>query len=144
MSDSDARRPAQPPGSRGGSTSQDGTPVPVDTGLPRGALLTYTLLLAGPLIWSAHFFLVYFVSELGCTADGGGLEVFDAPVPSVVTIVTTAVAALACLAAAWWSQRRARHDEKPMVLRAGALLSLLGFVTVLFVGAPAVVFPACG
>lgn len=143
MSD-DGRGTAQPRGARGGSTSQDGTPFPVDTGLPRGALLTYALLLAGPLIWSAHFFLVYFVSELGCTADGGGLEVFDAPVPTVFTVVTTAVAALACLATAWWAHRRARHDDKPTVLRAGALLSLLGFVTVLFVGAPAVVFPPCG
>lgn len=132
------------PAADGDTTAGKGTPYPVRTGIPRGALLTYALFLAGPLIWSTHFFVVYLVSEAGCTGDGPGLDVLDSPVPTLVTLVATAAAALACLVAAVWAHRRARREERTMLLHAGAMLSVLGFVTVLFVGAPAVVFPGCG
>jgi hypothetical protein len=75
-----------------------------------------------------------------------------------VTLVATAVAALACLASARWGYRRWRasqheaadqagglgeHDCGGSLAFAGFLLSLLGLVTVLFVGVPALVLPAC-
>lgn len=144
MSESDDSIPTE---TRGGTTAGKGTPYPVETGIPRSAALTYALFLAGPLIWSVHFFVVYLVSEMGCTGDGPGLSVFDPPVPGLVTVTTSAVAAVACLAAAAWSYRRGRRgrrEERTTLLYAGAMLSALAFVTILFVGAPAVVFPACG
>lgn len=129
---------------RGGTTSGEGTPYPVETGISRGAALTYALFLAGPLILSVHFFVVYLVGEMGCTADGPGLDVFDPPVPGLVAVVTTAVAALACLVAGVWSYRRGRREERSALSYPGSMLAGLGFLTVLFVGAPAVVLPACG
>ncbi|MBA2556394.1 MAG: hypothetical protein H0V12_03450 [Chloroflexi bacterium] len=148
--------PDDPAPEEGAATAQRGTPVPVDlSGDPR-ARSTIALFLAGPVIWSAHFLVVYFVVEAGCTGEGPGLAVFNPPVPTVVTLVATAVAAVACLLAAAWAYRRWRHDRRPStdadrapVLTGGSLafagyvLSLLGFVTVLFVGLPALVLPAC-
>jgi hypothetical protein len=115
------------------------------------------MFVAGPIIWSVHFMVVYLVAEAGCTGDGPGLELFDAPVPTVVTLVATAVAAVACLAAAAWSHRRWRMNQRLPVREsgleapdqggnlafAGFLMSLLGVVTVLFVGLPVMALPAC-
>ncbi len=120
------------------------------------------MFLAGPVIWSVHFMVVYLVVEAGCTGDGPGLYLFDPPVPTVVTLVATIVAAVACLACAGWSHREWRtsrqrvaseaerptgeldeHDRRESLAFAGMLLSLLGAVTVLFVGLPALVLPAC-
>lgn len=144
MSESDDSTPTE---TRGDTTTGKGTPYPVETGIPRSAAVTYVLFLAGPLIWSVHFFAVYLVSEMGCTGEGPGLELFDPPVPGLLTVTATAVAAVTCVAAAAWSYRRGRRgpgEESTTLLYAGAMLSALAFVTVLFVGVPAVVFPACG
>lgn len=141
----------------GAATSGKGTPVPVDVeGSPR-AHSNLALFLAGPVIWTAHFLLVYLVVEAGCTGAGPGLRLFDPPVPAVATLAATAVAALACVATAVLGYRRWRPhhrgepddggvDEAPRgdpLAFAGFLLSLLGIVTVLFVGVPALVLPAC-
>jgi hypothetical protein len=119
--------------------------------------------LAGPLIWSTHFMLVYLVVEAGCTGDGPGLRLFDPPVPTVVTLSATAIAAGASLGCAGWAYRRWRASGRepaaddagglpgdrrdpdgggPLAF-AGFLLSLLSLVAVLFVGLPALVLPAC-
>jgi uncharacterized protein (DUF2267 family) len=44
------------------------------------------MFVAGPVIWSVHFMLVYLVVEAGCSGDGPGLRLFDPPVPTVVTL----------------------------------------------------------
>lgn len=145
------------PRDEGARTGVGGTPVAVDVSSDRRARVTVLVFLAGPLIWSVHFMLVYVVTEAGCTGDGPGLVLFDPPVPTVVTLVATAVAAIACLATAAWGYRRwragrgARSDgtglEPPdlggSLAFAGFLMSLLGLVSVLFVGLPALVLPAC-
>jgi hypothetical protein len=146
------------PRGEGSGTAEEGTPFAVDFSRDRRARTTIAVFLAGPVIWSAHFLLVYLVVEAGCTGDGPGLRLFDPPAPTVVTLVATAVAALACLAAAAWGYRRWRagqhevaddagglgeHDRGGSLAFAGFLLSLLGLVTVLFVGVPAVALPAC-
>lgn len=130
----------------GGTTSGKGTPVPVDvSGDPRGRR-TIVMLVAGPLIWTTHFLLVYLVAEAGCTGGGPGLRLLNPPVPSIVTLSATVAAACASLAAAGWAYRRWRaapdEPDAPVVL-AGALMALLGVVTVAFVGLPALVLPAC-
>ena len=141
-------------GGDGGTTAAEGTPVPVDTSVDRWARTAVVVLLAGPVIWTAHFLLVYTVAEAGCTGDGVGLQLLDPPVPVIATLVTTAVAALGCLGCALWGYRRwqaGRHveaeagetPEAPSRLGAmldavGAALSLLFAVSVLMVGLPAV------
>lgn len=157
MSDELGRGSAPPPDGDGGATADQGTPRAVDvSGDPRARRLI-TLFLAGPVIWTMHFLTVYLVVEAGCTGDGPGLRVFDPPAPTIITLVATAVAALACLAAAVWAYRQwqadrheradGRGSESPdpggSLALAGCLLSLLGVVTVLFVGLPALVLPAC-
>ncbi|CAN5901276.1 hypothetical protein BH23ACT8_BH23ACT8_13190 [soil metagenome] len=155
--------PAHDPSHRDGSrTAADGTPIAVDVSGDRRARTTIAMFLAGPVIWSVHFMLTYLVVEAGCSGDGPGLTLLDPPVPTVVTLAATAVAALACLVSAAWGHRRWRsrqreaadeagdralnlddHDHDGSLAFAGFLLSLLGFVTVLFVGLPALVLPAC-
>ncbi|SEK55628.1 hypothetical protein SAMN04515665_10327 [Blastococcus sp. DSM 46786] len=138
------------------ATAGGGTPAPVDVSVDTRAVTAVVVFLAGPVISSVHFMLVYLVTEAGCTGDGPGLDAFDPPVPTVVTLVTTAVAALACVATAWWGYARWRAlrrahpeagadelvDRRPLAF-GGFLLSLLGLATVLFVGLPALFLGAC-
>lgn len=132
----------------------EGTPVPVDVSPDPGIRRLIVVLLAGPVLSSIHFLVVYLAVEAGCTGDGAGLE--------AVTLVSTAVAGLACLLSAGWAYRRWRvdpgeagshagpdtssgglTDRRPLAF-VGFLLSLLGCTLVLFVGLPALVLPACG
>jgi hypothetical protein len=149
--------PADPPAAEGGATTAgQGTPAPVDVGVDRRSLTTIALALAGPVIWSVHFMVVYLVVEAGCTGDGRGLDVFDPPVPTVTTHLATAVAVAACLACAGLAYRRWRQEQQAASVGGEAdesagtlpfvafLLCLLGVITVLFVGLPALVLPACG
>lgn len=157
------------PVSEGARTSGAGTPVPVDMTATPHARGTIALFVAAPIIWSVHFMVVYVVTEAGCTGDGPGLAAFDPPVPTVVTHVSTAVAALACVAVAVACVRRWRADGERLQSDTGAgaplrppdaprlepldrggalpfvgfLLALLGVVEVLFVGLPALWLPAC-
>jgi hypothetical protein len=199
--DAPDRRPSPRGWSDDGSwTSPSGTPFAVPVSRDRRALLTAVTLLAGPVLWSVHFLVVYLVAEAGCTGDGPGLDLFDPPVPKVVTLAATAVAAAGTLVCTAWAYRRwqanraeaaardagereagARagtaqeagdpedgtaagtgegtgegtgqeverrgdiddRDRGGALLLAGAMLSLLAFVMVLFVGLPALVLPSC-
>jgi hypothetical protein len=145
---------------KGDWTGASGTPVAVDVSRDRLARITWAVFLAGPVIWFTHFMVVYLIAEAGCTGDGPGLDAFDPPVPAAATLITTAVAAVACLGAAGWAYRRWRaaqqgmaadeaaelagrfeqHDRGGAGAFAGFLLSSFSFVAVLFVGLPALVF----
>lgn len=156
--------PADPPTSGDGSTTAvGGTPMGVDVTRDRRARVIWVVFLAGPVIWLTHFMVVYIAAEAGCTGDGPGLEAFDPPVPTNLTIVATVVAALGCLWTAAWAWRRWRHrprtqpwgvtddlaadleqvDRDGLLALAGFLLSVLSFVSVLLVGLPAFALPAC-
>ncbi len=141
-------------------TAEEGTPVPVDVRRDLQARDTWLVLLAGPVIWFGHFMFVYLVAEAGCTGDGPGLSVFDPPVPTIVTLAATAVAALACVGFAVWAYRRWRIGRGPgatggrardiagedpggKLAFAGYLLSLVSIFSVLIVGLPALVLPPC-
>ena len=166
MSDDEAPRPERPtsPGGPDGPnadapdraelTSPSGTPVPVDITRDLEARTQWVLLLAGPVIWLTHFAVVYLVAEAGCHGDGQGLDLFDPPVPVVVTLVATLLAATACLAVAYRSWSRiprgpagtaatdpAAHERQRVLSTVGGLLALLSAVGVLVVAAPAVWLP---
>lgn len=156
--------PDERPSPREGSTTAAaGTPVAVDTSLDRRARTAITVFLIGPIVWATHFGLVYLIAEAGCTGDGPGLRVFNPPVPTIFTLAVTGVAALVCLACAWWAYRcwrspaRRRATGKPAQDRSrtedhiagstlefgGVILSLFSFVSVLMVGLPAMVLSPC-
>jgi hypothetical protein len=151
--------PDEPSPQDGSRTAGEGTPFAVDVSADRRARWALAMFVAGPLIWSAHFLLVYLVVEAGCSGDGPGLRLFDPPVPKVVTLAATAAAAAAALACAGWSYRRWRAsghepaadeagdhqdpDRTGPLAFAGFLLSLLSFVTILAVGLPALFLPSC-
>ena len=153
--------PDETPRGDGSTTAGEGTPMAVDVSADRRARWALAMFVAGPVIWSVHFMVVYLAVEAGCSGEGPGLRLFDPPVPTVVTLAATAAAALACLWSARWSWRRWRAGlgatgdgggpseglDRPgsggSLAFASFLLSLLGLVTVLFVGLPALVLPAC-
>jgi hypothetical protein len=151
--------PDEVPSGDGSRTAAGGTPFAVDVSRDRRARFALAMFVAGPVIWSVHFLLVYLVTEAGCSGDGPGLSLFDPPVPKVVTLAVTAAAAVAALACAGWSWRRWRTDAAEAAADeaaglqdrgrggtlafAGFLLSLLSVVTILFVGLPALVLPSC-
>jgi hypothetical protein len=154
--------PDEPSPLDGSRTAGEGTPFAVDVSRDRRARSALAMFVAGPVIWSVHFMLVYLVVEAGC-GEGPGLALFDPPVPEVVTLAATAVAAVAALACAGWSWRRWREgarepaaddagdlaggladrDRGGTLAFAGFLLSLLSMVTILAVGVPALVLPSC-
>lgn len=148
--------------SGGATTGVGGTPVPVDVARDRSARLNWVLFLAGPVIWFGHFMVVYLAAEAGCTGDGPGLQLFDPPVPTILTLAATAIAAVACLPFAawgyrWWRSSRAHFDlgdpdavddaedadNRAAAGFAGLLLSTLSFVAILFVGLPAIFLTPC-
>jgi hypothetical protein len=137
--------PDEPSPQDGSRTAGEGTPFAVDVSADRRARWALAMFVAGPLIWSAHFLLVYLIVEAGCSGDGPGLRLFDPPVPKVATLAATAAAAAAALACAGWSYRRWRASEHEggALAFAGFLLSLLSFVTILAVGLPALFLPSC-
>lgn len=142
----------------GASTASRGTSFAVQWSLTRPVITTIAVFLAGPIIWSVHFMVVYLVAEAGCTGDGPGLSLFDPPLPVVVTLAATVIGAAACLLSALWGYRRwrARRDDHNassatltgqdtggLLSFGGFVMSLLGFATVLFVGVPAAVLGPC-
>jgi hypothetical protein len=154
--------PDEVPSGDGSRTAAGGTPFAVDVSRDRRARFALVMFVAGPVIWSIHFLLVYLVTEAGCTGEEPGLTLFDPPVPKAVTLAATAAAAVAALACAGWSWRRWRtdaaeaadqaadiagglqgRDRGGTLAFAGFLLSLLSVVTILFVGLPALVLPSC-
>jgi hypothetical protein len=155
--------PDEVPGTDGSRTAAGGTPFAVDVSRDRRARFALAMFVAGPVIWSVHFMVVYLIVEAGCSGDGPGLTLFDPPVPRVVTLAVTAAAVAAALACAGWSWRRWRasgaeaagdeaadlagghqdRDRGGTLAFAGFLLSLLSVVTILFVGLPALVLPSC-
>jgi hypothetical protein len=153
--------PDEVPSGDGSRTAAEGTPFAVDVSRDRRARFALAMFVAGPVIWSVHFLLVYLVVEAGCTGNGPGLTLFDPPVPKAVTLAVTAAAVAAALTCAGWSWRRWRtdaaepaadeaadlasslQDRGGTLAFAGFLLSLLSVVTILFVGLPALVLPSC-
>lgn len=157
---SDEPRAERPERDVGGTTHPSGTPMAVDLRSDPETRRAMAAFVAGPVVWFAHFMIVYLVAEAGCTGDGPGLELFDPPVPAVVTIVVTVVAALACLWVVRWEYRRWRSQRRtpdrdqtvpdsaepeagaPLSF-AGLLLGAVSFISVLFVGLPALVLTGC-
>ena len=144
--------PDDAPGAR---TASDGTPIAVDVSGEGKARAAIALFVAGPVIWSVHFMVLYLVVEAGCSTRGPGFDIFNPPVPTITTYVGTAIAVLASIVVAVMNYRRwrARRDDADVAVEAadpggslafaGFMLALLGIAVILFVGLPALALPAC-
>lgn len=106
-------------------------------------LAKWTVLLGGPLIWSAHLGFVYAAATVAITLTGQA---------GLLSRILIGVATLACLATiAWlgwsaWGGRLPRWETPQGDLtglwrKSGALLSLLAFLAVLWQGLPALFIP---
>ena len=82
--------PDEFPGGDGSRTAPEGTPLAVDVSRDRRARWALAMFVAGPVIWSVHFMVVYLVTEAGCTGDGPGLGLFDPKRESEFEMHTTA------------------------------------------------------
>jgi hypothetical protein len=103
----------------------------------------WLVLLAGPLIWSAHLGFVYAAATLEITLTGKA---------GLASRIAVAVATLVCLAAIGWIgwslHRRSfprwkppRSDLSGLWRTSGALLCLIAFMAVLWQGLPAILIP---
>lgn len=101
----------------------------------------WAIALAGPVLVMVHFWFVYLSAEAACEADRtGGMRFVSTRDLEWTVIGATAVAALACVAAAWigW-----RSIGSRMLAKVGALMSVGSAATILAVGLPVLVLGPC-
>lgn len=96
----------------------------------RGSIV---LLLAGPVVWTAHFLAAYFFVEVACAAGWLRFRLLGMGGISLVTVLVTVVAAAMTtwLAVAAFRSRNGPHGDLAFT---GSLLSLLATIVIVFVG----------
>lgn len=124
------------------------------------ATTIWAIVLAGAVIWFAHFGAVYLLAEAACGFDLLDTEVAGLTVLSVVILALTAVAAVATAIPALMALRRWRanpaDDAEPSpgalahplerdraLAFVGFILNLLFVLAILAVGLPALVLAPC-
>lgn len=106
----------------------------------------WLLMLAGPILWIAHFAVVYLAAEAVCNAAETESMTFLTEGWLVVTVIAvTVIAAVSAALAAVYSWRRSRHDtgDDAALALAGMMLAMGSVVAILAVGLPALAFPPC-
>jgi glucan phosphoethanolaminetransferase (alkaline phosphatase superfamily) len=105
---------------------------------------TWILLLAGPVVWYAYFWLVYLGVETGCRIAGSNSGTLGVSHLSLFTLALTAAAFLMILVAGIRNYRAWRSAERAIGLPfAGLVLSVIFAMSVLATGLPALVLPPC-
>jgi hypothetical protein len=103
--------------------------------------LTVARWLGGPLIWAAHFTLVYASESLVCTRGGG------AAAHLALVGLATAIALIMLMAITAQSWRRVSSPRATAALSfmdgTAAMLGLLGMLGVLWSTLPAIVVSSC-
>jgi heme/copper-type cytochrome/quinol oxidase subunit 2 len=127
-----------------------------------GSRMIWIQLLAGPVIWSVHFILVYMLTEAICRVAGQGFRLAGIHGLTLIVIVLTVLALVATVLFAVRSYRSWRglsrnhrlKDElqessnwfvgpEEFMYFSGFLLSVLFAVTILMVGIPALFLQPC-
>lgn len=126
-------------------------PPPVDTlehphepTVPaRSSIGVWVALLGGPVVWFAHFMVVYLVAEAVCTPSMVGAEQpwSDAALIGFV-VAATVVAVCLCGAVGLHAWKRVDADERTL-RAAGVALAIGSAATVIAVGIPAVLLGPC-
>lgn len=102
------------------------------------------LLLAGPILWMSHFWVVYLLAEASCTAERRpDMTFFGEDGLTTAIVASTIVAVVLCAVAAVVNHRH-RSDENVQGLgRIGVWLSIGSAVSVVAVGLPIAVLAPC-
>lgn len=146
--------PEDRPGDAGAWTGVSGTRYPVDASADRRARGVWVMLIGGPVIWFAHFMVVYLVAEAACSGDDPGMELLASPVLEIVVTAATVAAVLGCILlirrgrSGGGGFRKVRGgrgdgDENFSAIHSGVLLAGLSLIAILFVAFPALVLPPC-
>lgn len=102
--------------------------------------LTVTRWLAGPLVWTAHFLIVYASESLVCTRGSGAAT-------HLVLVAVATLTGLIVLLAAISQNRRAASDHnapgQAYMDKVGAGLGLLGMLGLIWTALPATLLSAC-
>lgn len=118
-------------------------------------LSVWVLLLAGPVLWFAHFMAVYLLVEGACALDTMGGDLLGFPALATLTLAATGAAVAITAATTTMAYRRWRRDPSPghdwlSVTDGNAGLAFAGFVlglvfaaAILFVGVPAAFLDPC-
>lgn len=125
----------------------------LNTSRKRPSRAIWVVVLAGPVIWYLHFWLVYLLAEAICEAGGFDVRLLGLRPLSFVTVATTAIAAGVTLfftGRAWRQWRHSGDGTEPAVAESertlaftGVLLGLVFFVSILFIGVPALFLRPC-
>jgi hypothetical protein len=109
--------------------------------------------LVGPLVWFAHFVLVWAVAEMGCIANYANMPVLTpSAIRTVVAIATFfALAAIALGLFVGWRWRDAvrqggvtmAESRAKFLIQVGLSLSVLFFVSIVVTAIPAFVIGVC-
>jgi hypothetical protein len=95
--------------------------------------------LIGPIVWAAHFFVMYGAETLICINGGPGpsnMHLFAA--------VATAIAVGILLAAIIWNRRSLhQQDRAPALCHISNILSLISIGAIAATALPAAVVPTC-
>lgn len=95
----------------------------------------WVLLLAGPVIWYLHFWLVYLLAEAICTLDP------EAGTPLLLGVV--AAATMLGIGAIVTIGLRRRSDDSPEFVLINRIQMIVFALGVVMVAAPAIAFPPC-
>ena len=108
-----------------------------------GVTAELLLCLSGPLLWAAHFFVLYGAATLACVASNGR---YRNAFPSFAVIVTLAAMAVVLGLAKWQAGRtRWQNAEVTSFLRVlSILLAGAAVLAMLWALLPVLILPMCG
>lgn len=110
---------------------------------------------AGPIVWFAHFMLVYMVAELGCRSNFNNVFYQTPATIRTIVVVLTVIALVAVIAGGvlayrnWQALPNASDNDTSDVIRTRFLIMMGGLLTALFIlsivatAAPAFVVGVC-
>jgi hypothetical protein len=116
--------------------------------------LAYSIL-AGPILWAIHFFVVYGIAEFGCRAnfnnwlffEPGNIRLAVAGITGGMLIIVL-VGGLMAYRLSYRLPRQLEHEATPIaytrfLIRMGLMLSALFFVSIIVTAVPAFFLNVC-
>ena len=103
--------------------------------------------LAGLLIWAAHFLVIYGVSGLACTGRFGDARVVGLGIAKLTIGAATVLALLAAATVLVWALRWRRRTVGGSLLFLrwmAAMIAVLALIAIAWDGLPVLLVPGCG